>query len=106
MPRTATSGVATQQAGAAVRAARREASLTQAQLGRRLGTSGAYIANVEAGRENLTIGQLANIAAALGTGLELSFPRPTREHAVVPDANRSRRPTSNTTRNVTARDPG
>jgi len=42
--------------------------------------------DVEAGRENLTVGQLANFAAALGTGLELAFPRPTREPVRVPDA--------------------
>lgn len=86
MPRTATSKVAAQQAGDAIRVARREAGLTQAQLGERLGSSGSYVANVEAGRENLTVGQIANIAAALGTGFDLSFPRPRRERVVVPDA--------------------
>jgi transcriptional regulator with XRE-family HTH domain len=89
MPRTATSKLAAQKAGEAVRAARRDAGLTQARLGRRLGASGAYIANVEAGRENLTVGQLANIAAALGAGLDLSVPRPTRQHVSVPDVARA-----------------
>lgn len=86
MPRTAASQIAAHQAGEAIRAARLAGGMTQAQLGSQLGSSGSYVANVEAGRENLTVGQLANFAAALGTGLELSFPRPTREPVRVPDA--------------------
>jgi hypothetical protein len=47
------------------------------------------VANVEAGRENVTLGQMANIAAALGAGLEIAFALPEREHAFVPDAPRA-----------------
>jgi uncharacterized protein len=86
MPRTAASAIAAKQAGEAIRGARRAAGLTQAELGRRLRASDSYVANVEAGRENLTVGQLANFAAAMGAGLELAFPRPTRAHVRVQDA--------------------
>ena len=86
MPQTRASQIASRQVGEAIRAARNAAGLTQAQLGDRLRCSGSYIANVEAGRENLTVGQLANFAAAMGAGLELSFPRPERETVRVPDA--------------------
>jgi transcriptional regulator with XRE-family HTH domain len=86
MPRTAASQVAARQVGEAIRAARNEAGLTQLRLAEQLGCSGSYVANVEAGRENLTIGQLANFAAAMGTGLDLSFPRPRRETVRVPKA--------------------
>jgi len=81
MPRTAASEITAKQVGAQVRLSRKHAGLSQRELGTRLGASGSYIANVEAGRENLTVGQLANIAAALGAGLEISLPVP--ERAVV-----------------------
>jgi hypothetical protein len=38
--------------------------------------TGPYVAKVEAGRANLTVGQLANFAMALGTGLEIVLPIP------------------------------
>jgi transcriptional regulator with XRE-family HTH domain len=84
MPRTAASEVIAKLVGTQVRLARTQAGLNQRQLGERLNASGSYIANVEAGRENLTVGQLANIAAALGSGLEISFPVPGRERIDVP----------------------
>ncbi|MDP9385843.1 MAG: helix-turn-helix domain-containing protein [Actinomycetota bacterium] len=90
MPRTARSEILAKQVGEAVRSARRQASLTQAQVAERLGVSPPYVANVEAGRENITLGQLANIAAALGAGLDVSFPLPDRERVTVPDARASR----------------
>lgn len=74
MPRTATSDVASALAGRAVREARTEVGLTQADLARRLDVNASYITNLEAGRVNVTIGQLAGIAEALGTGLEISLP--------------------------------
>ena len=90
MPRTAQSQVVAKQVGEALRDARRRAILTQAQLAGKLGVSPPYVANVEAGRENLTLGQMANIAAALGAGLDVSFPLPRRERVTLPDAPTSR----------------
>lgn len=73
MPRTATSRVHAHLLGERLRAARREIGITQKQLGERLGVSGSYVARIEAGRDNLTVGQLANIAEALGVGLDIAF---------------------------------
>jgi transcriptional regulator with XRE-family HTH domain len=39
-----------------------------------MGVKPPYIAGLEAGTRNLTLGQLANIADALGRGLDISFP--------------------------------
>lgn len=89
MPRTASSQIAAKQLGEAVRETRRRAGLTQATLAERLGVSPPYVANVEAGRENVTLGQMANIAAALGAGLEIGFPLPSREPVVVAVTRRS-----------------
>jgi transcriptional regulator with XRE-family HTH domain len=74
MPRTATSDLASKLVGEAIRAARLEVGITQAELASRLGTTPVYITNVEAGRTNLTVGQLANIADALGAGLDVQLP--------------------------------
>lgn len=90
MPRTAQSQIVAKQVGEALRETRRRASLTQAQLADKLGVSPPYVANVEAGRENLTLGQMANIAAALGAGLDVSFPLPTRERVALPNARSAR----------------
>ncbi len=75
MPRTAASDLAAKVVGREVRRARAAASLTQAELARRLETSPSYVANLEAGRLNLTVGQLARIADALGADLHISLPR-------------------------------
>ncbi len=74
MPRTAASDLASRLVGKAVRSARTQAGLTQAELAARLETSSPYVANVEAGRLNLTIGQLARIADALESELQISLP--------------------------------
>lgn len=74
MPRTAASDLAARLVGGEVRRAREAAGLTQAVVARRLGTSPSYVANLEAGRLNLTIGQLARIADALGADLRVSLP--------------------------------
>ena len=79
MPRTATSDVASKLAGQAVRHARQEAGVTQAELAARIGVSAVYITNVEAGRTNVTVGQLAHIADALGAGLNIELPILVRE---------------------------
>jgi UDP-N-acetylglucosamine 1-carboxyvinyltransferase len=73
MPRTARSDPTAKQIGQTIREARHEAGLTQAELARRLDTTAPYITNVEAGRANMTIGQLASIAAALDATIELNL---------------------------------
>lgn len=74
MPRTVTSSAGSLVAGAAIRRARAESKLTQAELAGRIGSSAPYVANVEAGRENLTIGRLSAIADALGRDLVVDLP--------------------------------
>jgi transcriptional regulator with XRE-family HTH domain len=92
VPRTATSDIAARTVGMELRRARADAGLTQLQVGARLGTSGSYIANVEAGRENLTLGQMANLAMAVGASLEISFPVVEREPVRVPEATTAAEP--------------
>ena len=74
MPKTAVSEVATKVVGHGIRSARLEVGITQAELAARMGVNPSYVTNVEAGRVNLTVGQLANIADALGTGLDVRLP--------------------------------
>src|SRR5262249_20162121 len=73
MPRTARSDPTAKMVGEAIRRARREAGLTQAQLAGRLETTAPYVTNVEAGRANLTVGQLASIAAALNAVVDVNL---------------------------------
>jgi transcriptional regulator with XRE-family HTH domain len=86
MPRTHVSDATAARLGAEVRRARQEQNLTQAELARRMGVKPPYIAGLEAGTRNLTLGQLANIADALGRGLDISFPVVAAEyrHAAAP----------------------
>jgi transcriptional regulator with XRE-family HTH domain len=74
MPRTATSDLAARRVGAEIRRARQGAGLTQDEVAQRLDSSAPYISNVEAGRVNLTLGQLARIADALGCDFEVTLP--------------------------------
>lgn len=60
--------------GVEVRRARIEEGLSQAELARRMGVQPPYVAGLEAGTRNLTLGQLANIADALHRGLDITFP--------------------------------
>ncbi len=39
-----------------------------------MGVKPPYITSLEAGTRNITLGQLANLADALGRGLDISFP--------------------------------
>jgi DNA-binding XRE family transcriptional regulator len=55
---------------------RQTLGLTQAEVAERLGVSPSYLSAVEAGRRNLTLGQLANIANAMRLGIDISFIRP------------------------------
>lgn len=74
MPRTATSDLMAQIAGREIRKARVSAGLTQAEVAERLHATATYITNVEAGRVNLTLGQLSRIAAAMGADVHVSLP--------------------------------
>jgi transcriptional regulator with XRE-family HTH domain len=73
MPRTATSTIDAKVVGASLRRARMQQDLTQAELAKRLSVSGAYVQKIEAGRANPTLGQLANVARALGRTLSVEF---------------------------------
>jgi transcriptional regulator with XRE-family HTH domain len=83
MPRTAASELTARVVGQEVRRARTAAGLTQAEVATRLETSPSYVTNLEAGRLNLTLGQLARIAAAIGADLHVSMPLVTIEPARV-----------------------
>lgn len=74
MPRTVASDITARLVGGEIRRARKEAGLTQAEVAEHLATSPAYVTNVEAGRLNLTLGQLTRIAAALGATLDVKLP--------------------------------
>jgi len=76
VPRTAVSEIHAKVAGRKLKDTRRALELTQAEVARRLGVSASYLSAVEAGRRNVTLGQLANIANAMRLGIEVSFIRP------------------------------
>ncbi len=76
MPRTAVSEVHAKVVGRELRDTRQALGLTQAEVAERLGVSASYVSAVEAGRRNLTLGQLANIANAMRLGIDISFTRP------------------------------
>jgi transcriptional regulator with XRE-family HTH domain len=79
MPRTASSDLAARLAGEGLRRARKQVGLTQAEVAREIGVTPPYISNVEAGRVNLTLGQLFNLADAIGVEVELAFRAPHEE---------------------------
>ncbi len=76
MPRTAVSDVHAKVVGRELKDTRQALGLTQAEVAERLGVSASYISAVEAGKRNLTLGQLANIANAMRLGIGISFIRP------------------------------
>jgi transcriptional regulator with XRE-family HTH domain len=80
MPRTHTSDATSARLGIEVRRARIEQGLTQAEFARRLGVKPPYVASLEAGKRNVTLGQLANIADALDRGLDVTFPAVAAEY--------------------------
>ena len=57
--------------GRACRGTRIELDLTQDELGAAVGLSRGYIAKIEAGTANVTVGTMQDIGAALGLALEL-----------------------------------
>jgi transcriptional regulator with XRE-family HTH domain len=77
MPRTAASEIHAKVVGREIRATRNALGLTQSEVAERLGASASYISAVEAGRRNLTLGQLANIANAMRLGVNVSSSAPT-----------------------------
>jgi transcriptional regulator with XRE-family HTH domain len=82
MPRTAASEIHAKVVGREIRATRKALGVTQSEVAERLGASASYISAVEAGRRNLTLGQLANIANAMRLGVNISFIRPDGEPVV------------------------
>ena len=76
MPRTAVSEVHAKVLGRKLKDTRQALGLTQAEVAGRLGVSPSYVSAVEAGKRNLTLAQLANIANAMRLGIEVSFIRP------------------------------
>jgi transcriptional regulator with XRE-family HTH domain len=76
VPRTAASEIHAKVVGRKLSDARQALGLTQVEVAERLGVSPSYISAVEAGRRNLTLGQLANIANAMRLGIDISFVRP------------------------------
>jgi DNA-binding XRE family transcriptional regulator len=73
---TAVSDVHAKVVGRELRETRHALGLTQAEVAGRLGVSPSYVSAVEAGKRNLTLAQLANIANAMRLGIEVSFIRP------------------------------
>ncbi len=68
--------------GSAVRAARRRAGVSQADLAERAGTSQPSIARLEKGQVSPTVITLDRIARALGTDLVIDFePQPGHRHS-------------------------
>lgn len=75
MPRTAVSEIHAKVVGRKLKETRQVLGLTQAEVAGRLGVSSSYVSAVEAGKRNLTLAQLANIANAMRLGIEVSFIR-------------------------------
>lgn len=80
MPRTHTSDATSARLGIEIRRTRVEQGLTQAEFARRMGVKPPYVASLEAGKRNVTLGQLANIADALDRGLDVTFPAVAAEY--------------------------
>jgi len=59
---------------------RQEEHLKQSELARRLGVSQQFISQIETAQEsNLTLDTLLKIAKSLGRGIEISFPKLSKE---------------------------
>ena len=80
MPRTSSSGVFSKVVGNRLREARTSVGISQAELARRLVVSAPYIAAVESGRHNVTVGQLYLFASALGIAVDVVFVQPKAEY--------------------------
>jgi transcriptional regulator with XRE-family HTH domain len=75
VPRTAASEIHAKVIGRKLSETRQALGLTQAEVAERLGVSASYLSAVEAGKRNVTVAQLANIANAMRLGIEVSFIR-------------------------------
>jgi transcriptional regulator with XRE-family HTH domain len=82
LPRTSRSAPAATHTSSAIKAARQRAGITQSELADRLGASPGYVGQLETGRTNPTVGQLATVAAALGCRLEIGLVPVEVEHPV------------------------
>lgn len=85
MPRTSRSEVYSHRVGQEIKKARASVGISQAELARRLGVSSAYVAALESGRHNPTVGQLAHIAQAMRVGLDIGFTVLKREYLTTID---------------------
>lgn len=83
VPRTASSDIASKIVGQEIREVRLALGLSQAVVAERLAVTPGYIASVEAGRYNLTIGQLMNFATALQVELEIKLTVPKEDEAIL-----------------------
>jgi len=90
MAGTRTSEVHAKAVGTELARARRELELTQEQLAQRLQVNPSYVAAIETGRVNPTVGQLAHLARALGAQLRITFTIPERERVTLPDVAQQR----------------
>ncbi len=72
--------------GSAVRAARRRAGVSQAELAERAGTSQPSIARLEKGQVSPTVITLDRIARALGTELVIDFEPSDDDNRAIPSA--------------------
>jgi len=60
---------------------REDEELTQVELAKRLGVSQQFVSQIETAEErNLTIETLIKIAVFLGRGINISFPRISKQH--------------------------
>lgn len=94
MPATTTSDITARAVGEEIRRVRHELGLTQRAFADRLGTNQTYVANVEAGRENLTLGKLAQVASTLGTSLDIRLSVMPRVSVEIPELTPRRVPTA------------
>lgn len=60
--------------GAVLKAAREGAGMTQEQVSAKIGRSRAQIANIEAGRSEITVSLLGQFAAAFGVSMKELVP--------------------------------
>lgn len=73
MPRTTKSATLSGVVGRHLRARRNELGLSQASLADRLSVSTTYVQNLEAGRCNVTVGQLERVSIALEAYPEITL---------------------------------
>lgn len=80
VPRTSYSAIHSKAVGSRLKSTRQTLGISQTELARRLKVRQPYVAAIEAGRVNLTIGQLGAVASALGVAFDVEFKIPAREY--------------------------